>query len=238
MKLKKYVALVLFVVIIGVVVFFQKSTEEKSPEPSNPPSFSLADVPEYSSSPFVALNNDVPNFTEEELKTVGYEEYRELDALGRCTYTYACVGVETMPKEGENRGDIGSVKPTGWVQAKYDTNIVEGGYLYNRSHLIGWQLTAENANKKNLITGTRYFNVKGMLPFENEVAEYVRETQNHVAYRVTPIFEGDNLLCNGVQMEAYSVEDNGAGVSFNVYCYNVQPKIKINYITGESSLIE
>lgn len=154
----------------------------------------------------------------------------EIDNLGRCSVAYACVGKDIMP--AEKRGTIGSVKPSGWHTVKYD--CIDGKYLYNRCHLIGYQLTGENANNKNLITGTRYLNVEGMLPFENMVADYVKETDNHVLYRVTPIFERDNLLASGVQMEAKSVEDNGDGISFNVYCYNVQPDIVIDYKTGES----
>lgn len=164
------------------------------------------------------------------MTTKSFEKYSELDNLGRCSVAYACVGKDIMPTE--KRGAIGSVKPSGWHTVKYD--CVDGKYLYNRCHLIGYQLTGENANNKNLITGTRYLNVEGMLPFENMVADYVKETDNHVLYRVTPIFKGENLLASGVQMEAKSVEDNGDGISFNVYCYNVQPDIVIDYKTGES----
>lgn len=143
------------------------------------------------------------------------------------------VGIDTMPKDGEERQSISSIKPTGWVQAQYD--CISGTWLYNRCHLIGWQLSAENANKCNLLTGTKYLNINGMLPFENMVADYIKETGNHVAYRITPIYDGNNLLASGVQMEAYSVEDNGEGICFNVYCYNVQPEITINYTTGAST---
>ena len=145
---------------------------------------------------------------------------------------HGIVGQELMPADGEKRGSIGQVKPTGWHTVKYD--CVDGKYLYNRCHLIGWQLTAENANKQNLITGTRYLNIEGMLPFENMVADYVKETGNHVLYRVTPVFEGSNLVASGVQMEAWSVEDDGEGICFNVYCYNVQPGVEIDYASGES----
>lgn len=185
---------------------------------------------------YEVVNDNVPYFTEDEITTVAYEKYSELDSLGRCGVVIACVGKELMPKPGEERESISSVTPSGWKQAKYDTELVDGGYLYNRAHLIGWQLTAENSNKQNLITGTRYFNVEGMLPFENLVADYVRETGNHVMYRVTPDFEGSNLVASGVTMEAYSVEDNGDGVQFCVYVYNFQPGILINYATGESRL--
>lgn len=193
---------------------------------------SLNDIPEFSSTPYVAINDNQPSFTEDDYTTKAFEEYAELDNLGRCGVTFACVGVEIMPTE--KRGDIGMVKPTGWVTAKYD--FVDGKYLYNRCHLIGFQLTGENANTSNLITGTRYMNTQGMLPFENMIADYVKETENHVLYRVTPIFDGDNLVASGVQMEAWSVEDDGEGVCFNVYCYNVQPGVVIDYATGKSWL--
>ena len=194
----------------------------------------LDSIPEYSGSPYVAINDNQPSFTKDDYTTKAFETYAELDKLGRCGVTYACVGVEIMPTE--DRGNIGQVKPTGWVTAKYD--FVDGKYLYHRCHLIGFQLTGENANTSNLITGTRYLNVQGMLPFENMVADYVKETENHVLYRVTPIFDGDNLVASGVQMEAWSVEDDGEGICFNVYCYNVQPGVKIDYATGESTLDE
>ena len=190
----------------------------------------LAEVPEYSGEPYVEINDNQPEFEDYELTTEAFEEYSELDGLGRCGTAEACVGEETMPTE--ERGNISSVKPTGWKNKDYDN--VDGGRLYNRCHLIGFQLTGENANEKNLITGTRYMNTEGMLPFENMVADYVHETDNHVLYRVTPIFDGDDLVASGVQMEAESVEDDGAGVCFNVYVYNVQPQITINYATGDN----
>lgn len=190
----------------------------------------LSNIPAYSGNTFVAINDNVPFFTKEELTTTAYENYSDLDALGRCGVVMACCGQEIMPT-GE-RGDISSIKPTGWVQVKYD--FVDGKYLYNRSHLIGWQLSGENANEKNLITGTRYFNTEGMLPFENMVADYIKETDNHVMYRVTPIYDGKNLVAHGVLIEAYSVEDNGEGICFNVFCYNVQPGVVIDYTTGVS----
>ena len=190
----------------------------------------VEDVPEYSGEPYVEINGNQPEFEEYELTTVAFEDYSELDELGRCGEAEACVGEETMPTE--ERESISEVTPTGWENKQYDN--VDGGYVYNRCHLIGYQLTGENANEENLITGTRYMNTEGMLPFENEVAEYVHETENHVMYRVTPVFEGDNLVASGVQMEAESVEDDGAGICFNVYVYNVQPQITINYATGEN----
>ena len=193
--------------------------------------FSLSNVAAYSGKPYVEINQNVPYFADSELSTTSYEYYSDLDSLGRCGVCIASVGQDIMPTE--KRGDIGSVKPTGWHTVKY-AGVVDGNYLYNRCHLIGYQLTGENANNKNLITGTRYLNVEGMLPFENMVADYVKETGNHVLYRVTPIFEGDNMVASGVEMEGWSVEDEGAGICFYVYCYNVQPGIGINYADGTS----
>lgn len=194
--------------------------------------FNTADVPAYSGKPYTAVNNNEPYFTSDDLTTEAFENYSELDSLGRCGVAYANVCLETMPTE--KRGSISEVKPTGWHSVKYDN--VDGKSLYNRCHLIGYQLTAENANQQNLITGTRYLNVDGMLPFENMVADYVKETDNHVLYRVTPIFTGDNLVADGVLMEGYSVEDEGDGICFCVYAYNVQPGITIDYATGDSWL--
>ena len=194
------------------------------------PSFSLDTVPAYAGEPFVILNDNIPLFEASDYTTESYEFYEDLDALNRCTLTVACIGRELMPTEA--REAIGQVKPSGWQTAKYD--FVDGKYLYNRCHLIGFQLTGENANECNLITGTRYMNVDGMLPFENMVADYVKETGNHVLYRVTPIYEGNELVARGVQMEALSVEDNGEGISFHVYVYNNQPGVIINYADGTS----
>ena len=194
---------------------------------------SMDELPAYSDSAYVEIDGNQPSFTDaDKQETEAFEEYSDLDYLGRCGTAYANVGQELMPADGEKRGSIGQVKPTGWHTVKYD--CVDGKYLYNRCHLIGFQLTGENANEENLITGTRYMNVDGMLPFENLVADYVKETDNHVLYRVTPVFEGQNLVASGVQMEAWSVEDEGEGVCFNVYVYNVQPGITIDYATGES----
>ncbi len=189
-------------------------------------------VPEFSGQAYVALYDNVPNFTAADLVTESYEFYSPLDALGRCGKVVACVGIDIMPTE--DRGSIGQVKPSGWQTVKYDH--VDGKYLYNRCHLIGFQLTGENANEQNLITGTRYLNVEGMLPFENMIADYVKETENHVVYRVTPIFDGNNLVARGVVMEAMSVEDNGEGIQFHVYAYNNQPGVTIDYATGNSWL--
>lgn len=184
----------------------------------------------YDGKPYVVINDNDPDFTDADMTTTSFESYGELDGLGRCTTAFANIGKDLMP--AEKRGPIGEVKPTGWQTAKYDN--VDGKYLYNRCHLIGYQLTGENANAKNLITGTRYLNVDGMLPFENMVADYIKETNNHVLYRVTPVFSGDNLVASGVHMEAESVEDNGDGILFNVYCFNAQPGIAIDYATGNS----
>ena len=193
-------------------------------------SVSLEEVPAYSGSPYVELDGNQPGFSLEERTTDSFETYSTLDALGRCGPAYACIGQDLMPTE--DRESISSVRPTGWVQAEY--SFVDGGSLYNRCHLIGFQLTGENANEENLITGTRYMNVEGMLPFENMVADYIKETGNHVLYRAIPIFEGENLVASGVVMEAFSVEDEGEGVCFHVYVYNVQPGVEIDYATGES----
>ena len=194
--------------------------------------FSLDDIPEFDgSSPYAEVNGNVPYFTSDEITARSYEFYSELDELGRCGMTIACVGTDIMPTE--KRGKIGQVKPTGWHTVRYD-DLIKDKYLYNRCHLLGYQLTGENANVRNLITGTRYLNVDGMLPFENEIADYVKDTKNHVMYRVTPIFVGDELVARGVLMEALSVEDNGNGVKFNIFCYNNQPGITIDYATGDS----
>jgi DNA-entry nuclease len=189
----------------------------------------------YNGTPYVVVNNNEPYFTDKEKEnTDAFEKYAKLDRLGRCGVAYANICKELMPTA--DRESISSVTPTGWENNKYD--FVDGGWIYNRSHLIGFQLSGENANEKNLITGTRYMNVQGMLPFENMIDDYVDETGNHVLYRVTPIFTGNNLLCEGVLMEAWSVEDNGDGICFNVFCYNVQPGVTIDYATGENWVSE
>lgn len=206
----------------------RKSEEE--PIQASLQTFDISKVPEYKGEPYTTVNNNIPFFTETELTTTSFERFSNLDELGRCGVAYENIGVDLMPTE--ERGSIGMVKPSGWHTVRYEN--VDGHYLYNRCHLVGFQLTGENANERNLITGTRYLNINGMLPFENMVADYVQETQNHVLYRVTPIFEEDNLLASGVLMEGYSVEDNGSEICFNVYCYNVQPGIKINYANGDS----
>ena len=196
-------------------------------------SFLLSDIPAYTSSPYAEVNHNIPFFTEEELKSEEYESYSELDYLGRCGPAMAMIGIDIMPTE--KRGSISMIKPTGWHLAKYD--FIDGKYLYNRCHLIAYELSGENANVKNLITGTRYMNVEGMQPFEDKTAWYILRTGNHVLYRCTPIFEGDNLVATGVLIEARSIEDGGEGICFNVFCYNVQPNIKIDYHTGDHQLI-
>lgn len=223
---------VLLVVLAAALLGWYRSTVSAPAAEPSAAAVSLDTVPAYRGSPYVELDGNEPGFTDADLTTTSFETYSELDSLGRCGPAYACIGQDLMPTT--ERGSISRVKPTGWVQAQYD--CVDGGSLYNRCHLIAFQLTAEDANWKNLITGTRYMNVTGMLPFENEAADYIRETGNHVLYRVTPIFEGDNLVASGVEMEALSVEDNGAGVRFHVFVYNVQPGVEIDYATGESRL--
>ena len=239
-NLNKLILTLSVAVIFAVASYFGIELEDYIKDISNKykisytTSFDLSTIPEFSNEPYVVLNDNKPEFTEEDFNKESFEEYSELDYLGRCGPAFAKVDIDTMPTE--ERGEIGMVKPSGWKTIKYDS--VDGKYLYNRCHLIGYQLTAENANERNLITGTRYMNVQGMLPFENMVAEYVRETKNHVLYRVTPIFEGENLVASGVQIEAKSVEDNGEKICFNVYVYNNQPGIKIDYANGDSSLIQ
>lgn len=215
-------------------------------EPDEPPtnpsygSLSEGELPTYEGKAYAIINNNVPEFTDEEKSvTKSYEFYSELDELGRCGYTMACIGRDLMPTE--SRGDINEVYPSGWKNSSGKSNnteyeFVDAGWLYNRCHLIGFQLTGENANEKNLITGTRYLNIEGMLTFENRIADYVKETGNHVIYRVTPIFVGYELVARGVHLEAYSVEDEGEEICFNVYSFNVQPGVVINYKTGENRL--
>ncbi len=220
-----------------------KTTENKKPEPSTEKNTNvsqnkgnykvkLSSIPDFSGKPYVVINNNIPGLSPSDRTATYFEIYTALDYLERCGAAFACLGKETMPTE--DRGAIGSVKPSGWHTVKYD--FVDGKYLYNRCHLIGFQLSGENANVRNLITGTRYMNVDGMLPFENMVADYIKETGNHVLYRVTPVFKGSELVCRGVQIEAFSVEDNGDGICFNVFCYNNQPGVEIDYATGYSML--
>ena len=207
---------------------------EKSASDTTIQTLSVDEIPAYSGQAAIEINQNVPGFTESDYTTEAFEQYSPLDGLGRCGIAYACVGEEIMPTE--ERGAIGMVKPSGWNTVKYD--FVDGKYLYNRCHLIAYMLSGENANTENLITGTRYMNTEGMLPYENQVADYVHDTGNHVLYRVTPLYEGDNLVASGVEIEASSVEDKGKSLSFHVYCYNVQPGVTIDYATGDSALAE
>ncbi len=244
-KLTKSLISIFIIICIGIIGYFHPNVQEYLSDnanyendavyastKSNTKLLNLNNIPEYTNKPYVILNNNNPNFDENDLKSKSFEKYSNLDSLGRCGVAYACLSIDTMPSADDERGNISSIEPSGFINKKYDN--IDGGYLYNRCHLIGYQLSNENANEKNLITGTRYMNTEGMLPFENDVAEYIKETNNHVLYRVTPIYKGDNLVASGVQLEAKSVEDNGKSICFNVYCYNVQPGIKIDYKTGES----
>ncbi len=238
-KGKKYKQsfVVLMILFLGFNVVYYLSEDVQSLFQEHPlvsVSYGLSEVPSYTGDPYVLINDNVPEFREEDYTTSEQEIYSALDDLGRCGVAFAKVGLETMPTE--ERGSIGMIKPSGWHTVKYD--IVDGKYLYNRCHLIGYQLTGENANPQNLITCTRFMNTVGMLEFENQVASYVKDTGNHVLYRVTPIFEGTNLVASGVQMEAQSIEDEGRGISFNVYVYNVQDGIIIDYASGDSHLAE
>lgn len=229
------ITLIIFLIIsVGTYVIenINKEAEEENNTVSvmqNTTKINIQEIPDYTDQIYIEINNNKPYFTEEDYTTESFEKYSELDSLGRCGVAYANICKETMPPKGDTRGDISSVKPTGWKQTKY-----KGEYLYNRCHLIAYSLSDEDDNKLNLITGTRYFNVNGMLVFEKQVLEYMNKNKNnHVLYRVTPIFKGNNLLATGVEMEAYSVEDNGKGICFNVFVYNIQPEVNLNYETGE-----
>lgn len=231
----KHIKLLVTGLLLSLTLLFggcspDSSSESPSQTSDREASYNLESIPEYTGDPYVVINENVPFFTESDFTEEAFETYSDLDELGRCGATFANVGKETMPTE--ERGQIGMIKPSGWQTVKYD--CVDGKYLYNRCHLIGYQLSAENANEKNLITGTRYLNVSGMLPFENMVADYIKNTGNHVLYRITPIYQDKNLVASGVLMEAQSVEDDT--IRFCVYCYNVQPGIQIDYATGKSSL--
>lgn len=221
---------VLLPLLLAVFVLFGGCASLAEPGSAPAAAVALEDVPAFSGAPYVEIDGNQPAFSEAERTAESFETYSALDKLGRCGPAFACIGQDLMPTQ--ERESISQVRPTGWQNAEYD--FVDGGYLYNRCHLIGFQLTGENANERNLITGTRYMNVEGMLPFENMVADYVKETGNHVLYRVTPVFEAEELVARGVRMEAWSVEDEGDGVCFNVYVYNNQPGVEIDYRTGES----
>lgn len=234
-KYKQSAVVTLILVVFALLGGWQKANDLPEIEKIwRDDALSSEDIPDFSGTPYVTINNHIPFFSENDYTLEPFEQYSDLDEFGRCGVAFANICQEIMPTE--KRGEIGSIKPSGWHTVRYD-DLVEGKYLYNRCHLIGYQLAGENANEKNLITGTRYFNVEGMLPFENEVNDYVKKTNHHVLYRVTPIFEGNNLVAEGVQMEAFSVEDNGEGVCFHVFVYNHQPGIKIDYLTGESCLL-
>ncbi len=230
---KKKITRIFTYIILMISVLLLAYVYRKQNNPNPQESINM-EIPQYSGQPYIEVNNNIPFFEEGEFQEEAFEEYIELDSLGRCGTAYACLSKELMPT-GE-RGKIGMIKPTGWHTVKYP-EVIEDLYLYNRCHLIAWCLTGENANEKNLITGTRYMNIEGMLPLEEMVANYIDRTNNHVLYRVTPIYEGANLVASGVLMEAYSIEDNGEGISFCVYCFNVQPGITIDYSTGESTLL-
>lgn len=240
--LAETIIVVCLTITMGIIGYWSNIQEEQNSyntvntiSSSELEQINIENIPKYKESPYIIINNNKPLFSEDDYTTKPFEKYSNLDSLGRCGVAYANICKEIMPQEGEQRRAIGSVKPTGWQTTTYD--IIDGKYLYNRCHLIGYQLAGENANEKNLITGTRYMNVEGMLPFENLVDDYIEEhPSSHVLYRVTPIFEGTNLIANGVQMEAYSVEDKGQGICFNVYVYNVQPGIRIDYATGNSNI--
>ena len=238
-KLIKLISTAIALLIFAIASYFNIDIEKYINNGTNEnlisytTSFDLNSIPQFTNEPYVVLNDNQPEFEQEVFDKEAFEIYSELDYLGRCGEAFANIGIEIMPTE--ERKEIGQVKPSGWQIKKYE--VVDGKYLYNRCHLIGFQLSGENANEKNLITGTRYMNVEGMLPFENMVAKYVKNTKNHVLYKVTPIFEGENLVASGVQIEAKSVEDNGKGICFNVYVYNNQPGININYTNGDSHLL-
>ena len=221
---KKYIRYIIYLIVCMLIILDYRN---------NNISYGIDEIPEYKEDSYIYINNNIPNFNESDYKIESFEKYSELDNLGRAGVAYANIGIDLMPTK--KRESIGMIKPTGWHTIKYDN--IDGKYLYNRCHLIGYQLTGENANEKNLITCTRYMNIVSMLQFENKVAEYIKKTHNHVLYRVTPFYKEDNLLASGVEIEAYSVEDNGEGIKFNVYVYNIQNGIEIDYKTGNSKLI-
>jgi len=230
--MKKTKNIVVILLLIGISIYNYYADIKQLEINNRNNTYALNEIPEYSNQAYVYINNNEPDFNLSEYTNKSFENYSELDLLGRAGVAFASISKDTMPTE--DRESIGTIKPTGWHTIKYDN--IDGKYLYNRCHLIGFQLTGENANEKNLITCTRYMNTTGMLKFENEVADYVKQTGNHVLYRVTPIYNGNNLLASGVQIEAKSIEDRGKGINFNVYVYNVQEGISIDYATGDSKL--
>lgn len=233
-NMKKRSKLFVFILLLGVLFYFKDDIYNYTYSIINTSneSYDIENLPDYNGNSYVIVNDNNPYFKEEEYTTDSFEKYSELDSLGRCGVAYANISKELMPTE--KRDSIGFIKPSGWHTVKYDH--IDGKYLYNRCHLIGYQLTGENANEKNLITCTRSMNTKGMLQFENMVTKYIKDTGNHVLYRVKPVFEGNNLVATGVEMEAYSVEDNGKGIKFNVFVYNIEDGVIIDYKTGDSKL--
>lgn len=223
-----------FTIVLALFLYYNQSRNTPDNVSTTKTVLDINNLPKYNGNPYVALNDNNPDFSKDELIANSYEKYADLDFLGRCGVANAVIGRDLMPTT--KRESISSVKPSGWKSVKYKG--IDGGSLYNRCHLIGFQLAGENANKKNLITGTRYLNTQGMLPFENMIADYVKETNNHVRYRVTPVFIGNELVARGVQMEAMSVEDNGKAIKFNVFCFNVQPNIEIEYSNGNSRKVK
>ena len=223
-----------FTIVLALFLYYNQSRNTPENVSTTKTVLDINNLPKYNGNPYVALNDNNPDFSKDELIANSYEKYADLDFLGRCGVANAVIGRDLMPTT--KRESISSVKPSGWKSVKYKG--IDGGSLYNRCHLIGFQLAGENANKKNLITGTRYLNTQGMLPFENMIADYVKETNNHVRYRVTPVFIGNELVARGVQMEAMSVEDNGKAIKFNVFCFNVQPNIEIEYSNGNSRKVK
>ena len=226
MKKDKVVEKLLYLVAIIIVLLISGRSDDISY------GYSTDDIPSYNGKNYIVLNKNIPNFDESDMNSNSFEKYSDLDYLGRAGVAYANIGIDIMPTS--KRESIGSIKPTGWQISKYD--FIDGKYLYNRCHLIAYQLSGENANEKNLITCTRQMNSVSMLEFENKVANYIKKTKNHVLYRVTPMYLEDNLLASGVQIEAYSIEDKGKGIKFNVFVYNVQDKIEIDYKNGDNKL--
>ena len=233
--MKKRSKLLVLIFLVGVLFYYKDDIYKYTYSlinNGNSESYDINNIPQYSGNSYVIINDNIPYFDEEDYSTSSFEKYSDLDYLGRCGVAYANIGIDLMPME--KRGSIGGIKPSGWHTVKYDH--IDGKYLYNRCHLIGYQLTGENANSKNLITCTRSMNTIGMLQFENKVADYIKKTNNYVLYRVTPVFEGNNLLATGVEMEAYSVEDSGKGIMFNVFVYNIEDGVIIDYSNGDSKI--
>lgn len=230
MKFLKVLLSLLLLVILSSCLDIEILLDERYQEEY----ISLENIPEYGGEPYVVINNNEPAFDEKEYTTDTFIQLTDLDELGRTKEAYACLGKEAMPKDDEERGSIGMVKPSGWQTKRYDKSLVDGGYIYNRCHLIAWCLSSLNAEEKNLMTGTRSFNIDGMLPFENKVADYIDDTSHHVLYKAIPIYKNDELVARGLNLQAASVEDDE--IRINVYIYNVQDGIEINYLTGQTQL--